>query len=59
MSNQSLVMPEQHPADRQGMLAPMRALTSEELVHVVGGPEIKNGGGGLIVAEPIVTSTNG
>jgi hypothetical protein len=49
MSNQSIIAPEQRQAVRDDAPAPMRLLTPEELVQVVGGPEIQNGGGGTAV----------
>jgi hypothetical protein len=60
MSNQSVITLLQAQADREDAPAPMRLLTPEELVHVVGGPEIKNGGGGTaVIADPIVASSGG
>ena len=37
----------------------MRVLTSEELREVAGGPEVNNGGGGVIIAPNVTTSTGG
>ena len=59
MSIQSLVTPEQAQATREDAPAPMRLLKPEELVQIVGGPEIRNGGGGSAIADTNVTSIGG
>jgi hypothetical protein len=37
----------------------MRALTTEEMREIVGGPEIKNGGGGSGLTSDLTGSTGG
>ena len=37
----------------------MRVLTGEELREIVGGPEIKNGGGGITVTSDLTSATGG
>jgi hypothetical protein len=37
----------------------MRLLIPEELREVAGGPEVNNGGGGVIIAPNVTTSTGG
>jgi hypothetical protein len=58
MSNQSQLEAMQAQAPREEASTPMRTLTAEELVEVVGGPEVNNGGGGVGITSN-VSSTGG
>ena len=40
-------------------LAAMRTLTTDELREIVGGPEIKNGGGGTGLTSDLTRATGG
>ena len=44
----AILSQDDHATDGQAP-APMRALTTDELREIVGGPEIKNGGGGGVL----------
>jgi hypothetical protein len=59
MSNQRQLESMQRQAPREEASTPMRMLTAEELVEVVGGPVINNGGGGVTVTTNVASSTGG
>ena len=40
-------------------LAPMRTLTTKELVEIVGGPDIQNGGATGVATTNVTSSTGG
>jgi len=55
--DQSVSRDDQH--DSQQAHSAMRTLTTDELREVVGGPEIKNGGGGSGFTSDLTGSTGG
>jgi hypothetical protein len=59
MSNQSQLESMQRQTPREEASTPMRMLAAEELVEVVGGPIIDNGGGGINVMTNVAGSTGG
>jgi len=59
MSNMQRFEPQQGEVPNQEALAPMRTLTAEELVEVVGGPIIENGGGGIGITTNATSGTGG
>jgi len=59
MSHQNQFDSRPTPVAHEVPLEPMRTLTAEELVEVVGGPEINNGGGGTGITTNATSGTGG